>query len=305
MVLRGRKLVAVVLAGPRWPGPWLVADPGRRHRRARRPPSKPRRRRARAPRTPPRSTARPSPPPTRGRSTTPRPRPQSKQTMLESGDAGPASGSQTVIMGTGSISIIVIGGITYVKGNVGGLETLVGLSASQASRDRGPVDRVLHHQRSVRSGRRRRALERHRAGAGVEGAALARASAHDRRDGGRRDRGDAEVRAHDEPRRPLRPRHGSHVPVEEDSVNAKGQHTAAEHIAYSKWGEIVRPRHRRPPSPSDRSARSDPAPSSGPRSCDPDPAARTMRGAGRGTMGRSPPGSSERTTRHRAGPSGE
>ena len=34
---------------------------------------------------------------------------------------------------------------------------------------------------------------------------------------------------------------GSHVPVEEDSVNAKGQHTAAEHIAYSKWGEIVRP----------------------------------------------------------------
>ena len=34
---------------------------------------------------------------------------------------------------------------------------------------------------------------------------------------------------------------GSHVPVEEDSVNAKGARTAAEHIVYSKWGEQVRP----------------------------------------------------------------
>jgi hypothetical protein len=34
---------------------------------------------------------------------------------------------------------------------------------------------------------------------------------------------------------------GTHVPVEEDSVNAKGQHTPAEHVTYSKWGERVRP----------------------------------------------------------------
>ena len=34
---------------------------------------------------------------------------------------------------------------------------------------------------------------------------------------------------------------GTHVPVEEDSVNAKGQTTHAEHITYSKWGERVRP----------------------------------------------------------------
>ena len=34
---------------------------------------------------------------------------------------------------------------------------------------------------------------------------------------------------------------GTHVPVEEDSVNAKGQHTPAEHVIYSKWGEQVRP----------------------------------------------------------------
>jgi hypothetical protein len=34
---------------------------------------------------------------------------------------------------------------------------------------------------------------------------------------------------------------GTHVPVEEDTVDAKGQPTADEHVTYSKWGEIVRP----------------------------------------------------------------
>ena len=36
-------------------------------------------------------------------------------------------------MGKGSISILVIGGITYVKGNADGLESLAGLSSSQAT----------------------------------------------------------------------------------------------------------------------------------------------------------------------------
>ena len=57
---------------------------------------------------------------------------ESKQTIVVSGDAGPASGSQTVVMGTGSIMILVIGGITYVKGNAGGLQNLAGFSVSQA-----------------------------------------------------------------------------------------------------------------------------------------------------------------------------
>ena len=35
---------------------------------------------------------------------------------------------------------------------------------------------------------------------------------------------------------------GTHVPVEEDSVDSKGKRTAAEHIVYSKWGEQVRPK---------------------------------------------------------------
>ena len=59
---------------------------------------------------------------------------------------------------------------------------------------------------------------------------------------GRRHRRDADIRA----RSPstsssTSAAQGSHVPVEEDSVNAKGEHTAAEHIVYSKWGEQVRP----------------------------------------------------------------
>ena len=62
---------------------------------------------------------------------------QSKVTLLVSGDAGPASGTQTVVTGKGSLSdnatIVVIGGITFVKGNLGGLENLAGLSAAQAT----------------------------------------------------------------------------------------------------------------------------------------------------------------------------
>jgi hypothetical protein len=34
---------------------------------------------------------------------------------------------------------------------------------------------------------------------------------------------------------------GPHVPVEEDSLGAKGQHTDVEHVVYSRWDEPVRP----------------------------------------------------------------
>ncbi len=57
----------------------------------------------------------------------------SSQTLVESGDAGPASASQTVTMGQGTISILVFGGTSYVKGNTDGLESLAGLSSSQAA----------------------------------------------------------------------------------------------------------------------------------------------------------------------------
>jgi hypothetical protein len=35
--------------------------------------------------------------------------------------------------------------------------------------------------------------------------------------------------------------HGSHVPVEEDAVDAKGKSNGTLHVAYSNWGETVRP----------------------------------------------------------------
>ncbi len=166
---------------------------------------------------------------------------QSKQTLVVSGDAGPASGSQTVLMGTGSISILVIGGITYVKGNAGGLQTLAGLSASQATTAAGQwiefstgnaafgqvVVGVRSHDVAIQlllkgplSLGHVRMLDGY-AVQPIEGTqTFARKSTHIV----------LYVRAQ-----------GAHVPVEEDSVNAKGQPTSAVHVTYSNWGEIVRP----------------------------------------------------------------
>ncbi len=167
---------------------------------------------------------------------------QSKKTLLESGDAGPASGSQTVTMGTGSITIVLIGGITYVKGNVGGLETLVGLGSSQAgeaanrwiefSTDNGAFAQVVAGVRSsdiahelALKGPLSLVRPRSINGTAVDAIEGTQTFGHTT------DHVVLYVRAH-----------GSHVPVEEDSVNAKGEHTSAEHIVYSKWGERVRPR---------------------------------------------------------------
>ena len=166
---------------------------------------------------------------------------ESKQTLVESGDSGPASGSQTVRMGTGTISILVIGGITYLQGNPDGLEGLAGLSSSQATEAAGqwiefstdnsafsPVVAGVRSQDLTKelalkgplSLGRRRTLDGYAVDA-IDGTqALGKKTQHVV----------LYVRAQ-----------GSHVPVEEDSVNAKGDHTTAEHIVYSKWGEQVRP----------------------------------------------------------------
>jgi hypothetical protein len=166
----------------------------------------------------------------------------SPKTLLENGDAGPASGSQTVLEGGGTISIVVIGGLSYVKGNAGGLETLVGLDSSQAaeaaghwiefstgnaafaqvvagvrSKDiaqelalKGPL--TLGHTRDIDGVQVQTIKGTQKFGKTTQHVVLY-------------------VRAH-----------GTHVPVEEDSVDSKGRRTDAEHIAYSKWGEQVRPK---------------------------------------------------------------
>ncbi|MFZ0251344.1 MAG: hypothetical protein WAL61_15475 [Acidimicrobiales bacterium] len=167
---------------------------------------------------------------------------ESSQTLLETGDAAPAAASQTVTMGKGSIDIVVIGGISYMKGNADGLENLAGLSSSQASESTGQwiefattnaaFSPVVEGVRSADIAKElalkaplslghARTLD----GVAVEAIdgtqTFGRTSQHVV----------LYVRAE-----------GTHVPVEEDSVNAKGQHTAAEHIIYSRWGERVRPK---------------------------------------------------------------
>jgi hypothetical protein len=171
---------------------------------------------------------------------------QSKVTLHETGDAGPASGTQTVSAGKGSladtITIYVIGGITFVNGNAGGLEALAGLDAAEAAVasdrwiDFATTDTAFSQ---VVAGVRSRdvatelelkgplTLGRPRTldGLGVEAV-----------DGTQVD-----------------PRHrsshvvlyvratGTHVPVEEDSVDPRGRATSALHVVYSNWGEQVRP----------------------------------------------------------------
>ena len=166
---------------------------------------------------------------------------ESKKTLKESGDAGPASASQTVLLGKGSISILVIGDISYVKGNVNGLEELAGLDSSQAaeaagqwiefSTDNAAFAPVVEGVRSTDLAKEL-ALK---APLSLGHASRLNGEAVDAIDGtqaiGKKsERVVLYVRAT-----------GTHVPVEEDSVNAKGQHTDAEHIVYSRWGEQVRP----------------------------------------------------------------
>jgi hypothetical protein len=166
---------------------------------------------------------------------------ESKQTLVESGDAGPASGSQTVRLGTGTISILVIGGITYLQGNSDGLESLAGLSSSQAteaagqwiefSTDNSAFSPVVAGVRSQDLAKelalkgpltlgRRRTLDGYAVDA-IDGTQTS---------GKKSEHVVLYVRAQ-----------GSHLPVEEDSVNAEGDRTTAEHIVYSEWGEQVRP----------------------------------------------------------------
>jgi hypothetical protein len=166
---------------------------------------------------------------------------QSKVTLVESGDAGPASASQTVTMGQGSISILVIGGLSFVKGNADGLENLAGLSSPQATEAAGQWIEFSTNNTAfapVVEGVRSTDVAKELALKAPLSLGRARTLNGERVDAidGTQSFGKKSqhvvlyVRAS-----------GTHVPVEEDSVNSKGKQTANEHIAYSKWGERVRP----------------------------------------------------------------
>jgi hypothetical protein len=169
----------------------------------------------------------------------------SQVALLMTGDAGPASGTQTVATGKGNlndtITIDVIGGLTYVKGNAGGFEALVGMNAATAQQVAGrwiEFSTTSATFAQVVAGVRSRDVANELQLKGrltlghatkVDGVAV------DAIDGtqtfGRKKvHVVLYVRAH-----------GSHVPVEEDAVDAKGKATGTLHVAYSHWGETVRP----------------------------------------------------------------
>ncbi len=165
----------------------------------------------------------------------------SNQTLIERGDAGPASASQTVTMGKGTISILVIGGFTYVKGNATGLQNLAGLSSAQATEAAGqwiefatsnaafaPVVQGVRSQDIAKELALKAPLSLGHART-LDG--LAVEAIEGTQTFGRTSRHVVlYVRAR-----------GTHVPVEEDSVNADGKPSSDEHVAYSKWGERIRP----------------------------------------------------------------
>lgn len=166
---------------------------------------------------------------------------QSTTTMAVTGDAGPASGSQTVRLGTGTISIFVIGGISYVKGNATGLQKLVGFGASQAAplagqwiafaTDNAAFASVVVGVRSADVVKELAlhgslALGHPRTLDGVPAEAI---------------EGTQTIGRRSVPVVLYVRAHGTHVPLEEDSFDTHGRHTGALHVVYSGWGEPVRP----------------------------------------------------------------
>jgi hypothetical protein len=170
----------------------------------------------------------------------------SKTTLEETGDAGPASGTQLIHMGTGkeltnTAAIDVIGGTTFVKGNASGLEALAGLSATEAAQAAGQWIQFATDNSAfsaVVAGVRSQDLATELALKGP--LKLGHASAVD---GLKVDaiKGTQTLGHKSVPVVLYVRAKGPHVPVEEDSLNAHGQRTKAEHIAYSSWGETVRP----------------------------------------------------------------
>lgn len=171
----------------------------------------------------------------------------SKVPFFESGDAGPASGSQTIRIGEGATldraSLIVIGDLTFVKGNQRAMEDLTGLSATEAATAMGRwvlfssnnptfsqvVVGVRSHdvaeevalQGPVTLGPSR-TLQGYRVDA-LQGMQTFQ--------GSKKMKAVLYVRAS-----------GRHVLIEEDTVNTQGKSNGAEHIVFSKWGEVVKPK---------------------------------------------------------------
>jgi hypothetical protein len=171
-----------------------------------------------------------------------------KTSILETGDAGPASGTQTVAVGktraslTDDATIIVIGGITYLKGNAAALGDLAGMSPGQAAAASGQwIDFATDNATlaSVSAGVRSNDVAKELALTGPYTLRHAKTLSGLRVDavegtqkiGGKRYHVVLYVRAA-----------GTHVPVEEDALDPSGNRNGVLHVVYSKWGELVRPK---------------------------------------------------------------
>jgi hypothetical protein len=167
--------------------------------------------------------------------------------ILETGDAGPASGTQEVVIGSGTTtdiaSLIVIGDLTYLKGNVHALEDMVGLTPTQAT--------TLTQQwvvfsssnsafAAVVAGVRSHDVAQEVAMQGPYTLGPSRVV-----DGVRADAiyGTLKLQGLKRMRMVLYVRAaGRHLLVEEDAVGATGKPDGMEHIVFSRWGESVKPR---------------------------------------------------------------
>jgi hypothetical protein len=169
----------------------------------------------------------------------------SQVSLLETGDSGPASGTQSVATGKGgltdTITIDVIGGLTYVKGNAAGFQALVGMDAATAQQVAGRwiefsttnatfaqvVAGVRSHDVADELALKGHLTLGH---ATTLGGIAVDAIEGTQTYAKKTERVVLYVRAH-----------GSHVPVEEDAVDSKGKPNGTLHVAYSRWGETVRP----------------------------------------------------------------
>jgi hypothetical protein len=167
-------------------------------------------------------------------------------TILESGDAGPASGTQEVLVGKGattdSADLIVIGNLTYMRGNARALVDLTGLSQAQATANANKwVQFATDNQAfaQVVVGVRSRDVAQELAVKGpytlgpertIDGVKVDAIRGTQRFQGLKPMRAVLYVRAK-----------SPHVPIEEDTVNAQGVTNGVEHTVYTKWGETVRP----------------------------------------------------------------
>jgi hypothetical protein len=168
--------------------------------------------------------------------------------FYESGNAGPASGTQTILIGKGatldSASLIVIGDLTYVKGNERAMEDLTGLSPTEAATATGRW--VLFSSNNptfaqVVVGVRSNDVAQEIALQGPFTLGPSREL-----NGYRVDalRGTQKLQGGTKPMKAVLyvRASGRHLLVEEDTVDAQGKANGAEHIVFSKWGESVRPR---------------------------------------------------------------